>query len=77
MPIFEYQCRQCGNACELLIKGEQVPLCPHCGSEALDKQISLPAAKGKFPAMVKAARSQASREGHFSNYSAAERKKAQ
>jgi hypothetical protein len=65
------------DACELLIKGEQVPLCPLCGSSALDKQISLPAAKGKFAGLVKAARSQAAREGHFSNYSASERKKVQ
>ncbi len=75
MPIFEYQCRICAHPCELLIRGETQPICPNCGSTELDKQLSLPAAQGKSRAMLQAARSQANREGHFSNYSSAERSK--
>lgn len=75
MPIFEYQCRNCGKSCELLIRSGAQPVCPGCGSIALEKLVSLPAAAGKSAAIIRAARSQAKREGHFSNYSATERAK--
>ena len=44
MPIFEYQCRQCRGEFELLIRGEEKPRCPTCGSARLEKQLSVPAA---------------------------------
>ena len=44
MPIFEYQCLQCDDEFELLIRGEEEPSCPTCGSGKLDKQLSVPAA---------------------------------
>ena len=75
MPIFEYHCQQCTKTCELLIRSSATPVCPHCGSTQLDKLISAPAAPGKTAGILSSARSQAKREGHFSNYSATERSK--
>ena len=44
MPLYEYECRACGQQCELLIRGSEEPSCPHCGSTQLDRQLSVPAA---------------------------------
>lgn len=68
MPIFDFQCRACGTASELLVRGSIPPRCPACGTDALDKQVSAPAAPAQTPALVRQARAQAAREGHFSNY---------
>ena len=46
MPIFEYACEKCEVEFELLVRGEEVPACPGCGSEKLAKQLSVPAAHG-------------------------------
>lgn len=40
MPLFEYRCRQCGSICELLVRGGERPVCPHCESDGLDKLMS-------------------------------------
>ncbi len=44
MPLYEYQCRQCGSQFELLIRGGEAPECPQCQSGELDKALSVPAA---------------------------------
>ncbi len=44
MPIYEYQCKSCDQHVELLIRGEETPECPSCGSLKLLKQFSVPAA---------------------------------
>lgn len=44
MPLFEYICRNCQEQFELLVRGEEKPQCPSCGSRKLDKQLSAPAA---------------------------------
>lgn len=41
MPIFEYKCKACGNKFELLLRGRDTPFCPVCGSEDLEKLVSL------------------------------------
>ncbi|HEQ60869.1 MAG TPA: zinc ribbon domain-containing protein [Firmicutes bacterium] len=44
MPIFEYVCKDCGAAFELLIRGEsdrESAACPRCGSRQMDKQFSV------------------------------------
>jgi putative FmdB family regulatory protein len=47
MPLYEYACESCHHSCELLIRSEsERPECPHCGSHALAKQWSVPAAPG-------------------------------
>ncbi|GIW85943.1 MAG: hypothetical protein KatS3mg108_0267 [Isosphaeraceae bacterium] len=46
MPLYEYRCEPCGETFEALVRSaEDRPRCPRCGrSEALTKQISVPAA---------------------------------
>jgi putative FmdB family regulatory protein len=41
MPLFEYRCTACDSAFELLIRGGATPVCPSCGSTALEKTLSL------------------------------------
>lgn len=42
MPIYEYKCAKCSNEFELLVRGSVVPACPKCGSEKLERLVSLP-----------------------------------
>ncbi len=44
MPIYEYTCKDCGSDFELLIRGEEKPVCPSCGKRHLTKSFSVPAA---------------------------------
>jgi len=44
MPIYEYVCRHCGHAFEVLVRGQEKPVCPACGHSKLDRQWSVPAA---------------------------------
>ena len=73
MPLFDFVCKTCGSSFELLVRGSDAPVCPECGSAALEKQVSLPAQPGKTAGIVASARKQAAREGHFSNYAPSER----
>ncbi|MBB2932248.1 FmdB family zinc ribbon protein [Paraburkholderia silvatlantica] len=75
MPLYDYRCRACGQQFETLVRGGAAPVCPHCGSAALDKQVSAPVPPGRSKSIIASARRQAAREGHLSNYSAAERSK--
>jgi putative FmdB family regulatory protein len=45
MPLYEYTCRGCGNRFELLVRKADVPACPSCGSQDLEKLLSGPAIK--------------------------------
>ncbi len=42
MPIYEYQCKSCGHALEVIQKLSEEPLkfCPECGKPELSKLIS-------------------------------------
>ncbi|MCR9277614.1 MAG: zinc ribbon domain-containing protein [Pseudomonadaceae bacterium] len=42
MPIYEYQCSNCGHQLEALQKLSDAPLtdCPQCGEPSLSKQVS-------------------------------------
>lgn len=44
MPLYEYTCEKCHSDFELLIRGEEKPVCPDCGSNRLEKHFSVPAA---------------------------------
>ena len=44
MPIYEYICSKCKRQFELLIRGDDKPVCPECGGGDLEKQWSVPAA---------------------------------
>jgi putative FmdB family regulatory protein len=75
MPIYDYRCKDCDKNFELLVRSSSIPVCPACGSQQLEKLLSIPAAPGQTAGIVSRARSQAAREGHFSNYTASERAK--
>ncbi|MDE2371653.1 MAG: zinc ribbon domain-containing protein [Burkholderiales bacterium] len=75
MPIHDYRCTSCKSEFELLVRSTTAPQCPHCGSSALERLVSRVAPAGKSAGIIAAGRSAAAREGHFSNYSAAERSK--
>ncbi|HEU0198023.1 MAG TPA: zinc ribbon domain-containing protein [Nevskiaceae bacterium] len=42
MPIYEYVCGACGKECEILqkISDPAETRCPHCGKDALTKEVS-------------------------------------
>jgi putative FmdB family regulatory protein len=40
MPLYEYECRECGHRFEALVTGSQRPECPKCKSPNLEKQLS-------------------------------------
>ncbi len=44
MPLFEYVCEKCDGQFELLIRGDEKPACPKCGSRSVQRQLSVPAA---------------------------------
>jgi len=73
MPLYDYRCAACSKTFELLVRASTVPSCPTCGSQQLEKQVSLPATPGQSAGILKRARAQAAKEGHFSNYKASER----
>lgn len=45
MPLYDYRCQGCGAESELLVRATTVPACPACGSEALERLMSLPAVR--------------------------------
>lgn len=40
MPLFEYECRECGHQFEALVIGARKTVCPKCKSEDLEKRVS-------------------------------------
>lgn len=76
MPLFTYRCLKCDTTSEILVMGSDTPECPKCGSARLEQGVSRPAAPGRSKGFIGAARAQAAKEGHFSNYSKADRGKA-
>jgi len=41
MPIFEYECRDCHEAFELLVRSDTRVACPACDSKRVLKKLSL------------------------------------
>lgn len=75
MPIYAYHCPHCDDDFELLVRSTTLVACPQCGATELTKLVSLTAPQMKSPGIIKRARARAAREGHLSNFSAAERGK--
>ena len=40
MPIYEFDCRQCGARFEELVRAGATAACPNCGSEEGDRRFS-------------------------------------
>ena len=52
MPLFEYQCRACGEEFEALVSSERKAECPECDSKDLEKLLadfSVGAAQSRAP----------------------------
>jgi putative FmdB family regulatory protein len=47
MPIYEFSCRGCGGAFEMLVLKATVPACPKCASQDLERLVSVPAVKSE------------------------------
>jgi putative FmdB family regulatory protein len=73
MPIYCYHCGNCDKNVDLLIGSSETAICPDCGSGNMERLLSRVAPVGKTRGLMKAARAQAGREGHLSNFSRAER----
>ncbi|HNT37636.1 MAG TPA: zinc ribbon domain-containing protein [Rubrivivax sp.] len=50
MPIYEYQCEECGSEFELLVRSDTRLACPTCDSTQLEKQLSVFATADATPA---------------------------
>jgi putative FmdB family regulatory protein len=46
MPLFEYQCRGCGQQFEAFVTAARAPVCPGCHGEDLRKLLSSPGMVG-------------------------------
>jgi putative FmdB family regulatory protein len=44
MPLYEYSCTRCQKEFEFLVRGSEKAVCPECGSRALERLLSVPAA---------------------------------
>ncbi len=45
MPLYEFHCAKCQHDVEVLVRNQtEKPACPDCGSEKLEKLLSVPAA---------------------------------
>lgn len=73
MPLYTYRCTACEAEFEQLVRSGDTPACPECQGTDLRQLLSRPARPGKTSGQLAAARRQAAAEGHFSNYSSAER----
>ena len=74
MPIYDYECGECRHIFDkLVMSSSTVVTCPECGSANLEKLVSKPAPASHTAEIVRGARKQAAREGHFSNYKSSEK----
>lgn len=47
MPIYGFSCKKCSCEFETLVRSDDVPVCPDCGSRKLTQKLSLIAAPAK------------------------------
>jgi putative FmdB family regulatory protein len=47
MPIYSYECRKCSSSFQTLVRSNETPECPSCGSAELEQQLSLIATPAK------------------------------
>jgi putative FmdB family regulatory protein len=40
MPIYEYNCKECGKDSEILVRGDTTINCRNCGSEKIERKLS-------------------------------------
>jgi putative FmdB family regulatory protein len=42
MPLYEYECRDCGHQFEALVRRGDTPSCPSCKGQDLERLLSVP-----------------------------------
>ena len=64
MPIFDYSCKGCGHRFDALVLRNEVVSCSKCGSQDLEKNITMPALKtdGTHAQALKAAKQRDKRQ---------------
>ncbi len=73
MPLYSYHCADCDKDVEMLVGMNDTAVCPTCGSEKMQQQMSRIAPDLKSPGIIKANRALAASQGHLSNFSRSER----
>jgi len=65
IAIYEYSCQGCEDFFEALVRGEEKPTCPSCGSEDLERHFPLPTVQssGTREMAMRAARKRDQRQG--------------
>jgi len=74
MPIYEYECRQCGHQFELLVLAKTIAACPECQGQDLEQLISgfAVSSEEKTQANVRAARRQYATSKNYKDQKVAE-----
>ncbi len=54
MPLYEYECQDCHQHFELLVREQTVLACPACRSRAIEKQLSVFAVGAPATSMTRA-----------------------
>jgi putative FmdB family regulatory protein len=67
MPLYDFHCPHCDTQTELLVRASDTPACAACGT-LLERLVGLTAPQLCSKGIAKAARAQAAREGHLSNF---------
>lgn len=47
MPIFDFTCTACGHEFEALVRKDKTPVCASCGSDKLERHLSMPNVKSE------------------------------
>ncbi len=42
MPIFDFDCKSCGERFEALVRRESAPACPNCAGTDVERQFPMP-----------------------------------
>ena len=41
MPLYDYECLDCGELFETLVRGSNLPVCPNCQGQNLEQMLSM------------------------------------
>jgi putative FmdB family regulatory protein len=69
MPLYGFHCATCDKDVELLMRFDDVAVCPTCGGKDMARLASRVAPELKSDAIKKSWRARAAREGDLSNFS--------
>jgi putative FmdB family regulatory protein len=72
MPLYSFHCATCDKDLELLMRFDDVAVCPECGGKDLARLASRVAPELKSDAIKKSWRAKAAAEGHLNNFSKSE-----